>query len=321
MADELDVERERLHLLDEDLERLGKLGSRNVLALDDGLVRLDATGRVVGLDREDLLQNVACAVRVQRPDLHLAETLAAELGFTTERLLGDEAVGTGRAGVNLVVDHMRKLEHVGLAHGNRLAELLARAAIVEVGLARGGKLGDERLVELVAVALLRLVHAVAVALDDGVRDLLLGRAVENRRGHEEGTIDRLVALGIVIPAIERGPAQVVLEQLADVHTGGYAQRIEDDVDRRAIGHVGHVLDREHQRDDALVAVATGELVALLHLALLRDVHAHELVDSRGKLVTGGARELRDADDATRGTVRHLQGRVANLAGLLAEDGA
>ena len=114
---------------------------------------------------------------------------------------------------------------------------------------------------------------------------------------------------------------MVLEQLADVHTGGYAQGIEDDVDRRAIGHVGHVLDREHQRDDALVAVATGELVALLHLALLRDVHAHELVDSRGKLVTGDARELRDADDATRGTVRHLQGRVANLAGLLAEDGA
>ena len=45
--------------------------------------------------------------------------------------------------------------------------------------------------------------------------------------------------------------------------------------------VGHVLDREDLGDDALVAVTAGELVALRDLALLGDVHAHELVHPGG----------------------------------------
>ena len=42
----------------------------------------------------------------------------------------------------------------------------------------------------------------------------------------------------------------------------------------------HVLLGDDLRDDALVAVAAGELVALGDLALLRDVDADELVDAR-----------------------------------------
>ena len=37
-------------------------------------------------------------------------------------------------------------------------------------------------------------------------------------------------------------------------------------------------------DDALVAVAAGELVTVLDLALLRDVHADQLVDAGRQLV-------------------------------------
>src|SRR6187200_2091663 len=47
LGQHLDVEAERLHLLDEHLERLGDPGVGDVLALDDGLVDLDATRHVV----------------------------------------------------------------------------------------------------------------------------------------------------------------------------------------------------------------------------------------------------------------------------------
>src|SRR5689334_20323718 len=48
-GEHLDVEAQRLHLLDEDLERLGDARLGDVLALDDGLVHLDPAHDVVGL--------------------------------------------------------------------------------------------------------------------------------------------------------------------------------------------------------------------------------------------------------------------------------
>ena len=52
-----------------------------VLALDDRLVSLGAAHHVVGLDGQDLLQDVGGAEAFERPNLHLTETLAAELGL------------------------------------------------------------------------------------------------------------------------------------------------------------------------------------------------------------------------------------------------
>ena len=80
------------------LERLGDVRLGDVLALDDRLVGLDAPDRVVGLDREHLLEGVGGAVGLQRPHLHLAEALAAELRLAAQRLLGDERVGAGASG-------------------------------------------------------------------------------------------------------------------------------------------------------------------------------------------------------------------------------
>ena len=95
LGDHVDVERQRLHLLEQDLERLGDRRLGDVLALDDRLVGLHAPDGVVGLDRQHLLQRVGGAVRLQRPDLHLAEALATELRLAAQRLLGDERVRAG----------------------------------------------------------------------------------------------------------------------------------------------------------------------------------------------------------------------------------
>ena len=89
----------------------------------------------------------------------------------------------------------------------------------------------------------------------------------------------------------------------------------------AVGHVRHVLDREDLGDDALVAVAAGELVADADLALLGDVDPDQLVDAGGQLVAVLAGEHLDVDDLAALAVRHLEAGVADLAGLLTEDGA
>ena len=128
------------------------------------------------------------------------------------------------------------------------------------------------------------------------------------------------ACAVDLPAPAGRVAEVRLEDLAHVHAGRDAERVLDDVDRRAVGQVRHVLDREDLGDDALVAVAPGQLVADRDLALLGDVDPHELVHARGQLVAVLAGEHLDVDDLARLAVGHLERGVAHLAGLLAEDG-
>src|SRR5215203_7164419 len=85
-GEHLDVEAQRLELLEQHLERLRDARLGDVLALDDRLVDLDATEDVVGLDGEQLLQRVGRAVGLHRPALHLTEALTTELRLTTQRL-------------------------------------------------------------------------------------------------------------------------------------------------------------------------------------------------------------------------------------------
>src|SRR4051794_2129999 len=97
-----------------------------------------------------------------------------------------------------------------------------------------------------------------------------------------------------------------LEDLADVHAARHAERVEQDVDGAPVLEERHVLLGDDLRDDALVAVASGELVALGDLALLRDVDADELVHARAKVVAVVARERLDVDDDAALAVRDLE---------------
>ena len=89
------------------------------------------------------------------------------------------------------------------------------------------------------------------------------------------------------PRARRAPAEVRLEDLTDVHAARNAERVEHDVDRATVLRVRHVLFRQDARDDALVAVASGHLVADLELALDGDVDLHHLDHARRKLVALG----------------------------------
>ena len=247
--DQLHVEAERLQFANQHVERLGQARRERRVALDDRLVDLRPAGHVVGLRREQLLEDVRGAVRLERPDLHLAEPLAAELRLAAERLLGDQRVRPDRPRVDLVVDQVRQLEHVDVAHRHVLLERLAGHAVVEPRLAA-----------------LRVAGLLEPRLD-----LALVRAVEDRRREVE-------------PQRVGRPAEVRLEDLADVHTRRDAERVEHDLHGRAVGQVRHVLLGEDARDDALVAVAAGHLVADRQLALHGDVGLDQLDDAGRQLV-------------------------------------
>src|SRR2546427_2193408 len=284
LAQDLDPEGKAFQLLHQHPERLRDAGLERVVALDDRLVRLPAADDVVRLHSQDLLQDVRGAVRLERPHLHLAEALTAELRLASQRLLGDQAVRSRRAGVDLVLDQVSQLEHVDLADGDRLVELVARAPVAQPDLAIHRQAG-----------LLQL-------FDDRRH-----RSAVEDRGRDfdsEGRSD---------------PTQVGLEDLAQVHPARHAERVEHDVDGRAVRHVGHVFGRHDPADDALIAVPSGHLVAGRDLPLLGDVDTDHLVDARAELVLVVAREDLDVDHDSALAVGHAQARVANLTRLLTED--
>jgi hypothetical protein len=101
----------------------------------------------------------------------------------------------------------------------------------------------------------------------------------------------------------------------DVHARGHAERVEHHVDRRAVGEEGHVLDRHHLGDDALVAVAPGHLVAGLQLALHRDEDLDHLHHARRQIVA--AAHLLDLvlETVLERALLRLELRVERLDGL------
>ena len=94
----------------------------------------------------------------------------------------------------------------------------------------------------------------------------------------------LQQLADLLAQLMASPTEVRFQDLADVHTAWHAQRVQDDLHRRPVFEVRHVLFRQDARDDALVTVAAGHLVADAQLALHGDVNLHQLDHARRQFV-------------------------------------
>src|SRR5580693_1050348 len=297
---QVDVEAERAHFLDQHVEAFGDTGFERVVAAHDRLVHLGAAGNVVGLHRQHFLQGVGGAVGFERPHLHFAKTLAAELGLAAQRLLSDEAVGADGAGVDLVVHQVMQLEHIDVTDGDLAVERVAGTAVEQRHLA--GVIEAGEIEHVLDVGLLGAVehrrrdrHAVAQIGAELYETLVVERldglilAVDFPQQLLEG-------LGIALAVIEidgiadldaeagAGPTKMGLQDLADIHAARHAERIEHDIDRRAVGEERHVLERHDLRHHALVAVTAGHLVAGLDLALHGDEDLDHLHDAGRQFV-------------------------------------
>ena len=117
-----------------------------------------------------------------------------------------------------------------------------------------------------------------------------------------------------------GPAEVQLKNLAQVHARRYADGIKDDVHRCAVGQERHIFRRGDDGDDALVAVAAGQLIADRYFTLLRYPYLHPAVDPGGQVVAGFAGKDLDGDDLAPFAVRHPERGILDLPRLLTENG-
>src|SRR5271157_4488429 len=297
---QLHVEAQRLQFANENVERFRHPRLDRRFAFDDGLVNLGAAINVIGLRSEQFLHDVGCAVGFQGPDFHFSEALTAELCLAAQRLLGNQRIRPDGTCVDLVIHQVRELEHVDVAHGYRLLEALSGHAVIQGGLTRLGQatLCQQRFdfpllgtVEHRRAEVHGILHAVGHALQGFVVEV--GEFVHKRRVLEHGLefpahVFRLRVLlqqlANLLSQCITSPPEVGLKDLAHVHTTRHTQRIQNDLHRRAVFEVRHVLFRQDARDNALVSVAPGHLVAHAQLAFHGDVNLHQLDHARRKFI-------------------------------------
>ena len=229
--------------------------------------------------------------------------------------------------MDLIVYQVMQLHVMHETDRCRVVELFARTAIAQLYLAVGCDRNALPLfsvvtviiqvlqnfrINLVLVFSLELFPAVIDILVrhiQGIHDVIMRRAVKVRRRYIE-------AQNL------RGKRKVQLQDLSDIHTGRYAQRVQNNIQRTSVRKIRHIFNRKYSRYNTLVSVAACHLIADRDLSLLRDIDADSHVDSRRDLsgIIFSCEDLRINDRAVL-AVRNLERSVSDFSCLLAEDGA
>ncbi len=202
--------------------------------------------------------------------------------------------------MDLVVHEVVQLHHVDVAHRHLAIERLAGASVVQndlTGVVKAGEIEHVLDVRLLGAVEHRSGHRHAVPQVTRELDQLLLAQRLDRLVVAVHALERIlerpqIALGVIgvdrladaLAEAGAGPTEMGLENLPHVHAARHAQRIEHNIDRRAVFEERHVLHRHDLRHHALVPVAARHLVAGLDLALHRDEDFHHLHHARRQLV-------------------------------------
>ena len=86
VTEHFNIQAQRLHFLDQNVEGFRNSGFKSVIAADNRFINFRTSVNVVGLNRQHFLQRISGAVSLESPNFHFAETLAAKLSLTAQRL-------------------------------------------------------------------------------------------------------------------------------------------------------------------------------------------------------------------------------------------
>ena len=96
-----------------------------------------------------------------------------------------------------------------------------------------------------------------------------------------------------------------LQDLSDVHSGRYAQRVQHDIQRTSVRQERHILYRKYAGNDTLVTMTSCHLITYRNLTFLGNVNADSLVYARSQLVAVLSGKYFCVDDDAVSTVRYF----------------
>ena len=220
-----------------------------------------------------------------------------------------------------------EFQHVFPADGDLVVQFFTGTAVIEVGLGVGRKSGclqgscqvfiaaavEDRCCNVDA-RFCRFRHAVFFKIIAAVNEALLhffvlGRALSCFQGCADFFAQHMA-----------GPGQMDFQNLADIHSGRYAQGVQYQVHRTAIGSERHIFHRKDSGAYALVAVTAGHLVAFADLTFLGNVDTHQFVHAGSQFVAVFTGEYLHVHHLAEFAMGHAQGCITDFSFLVAEDG-
>ena len=109
------------------------------------------------------------------------------------------------------------------------------------------------------------------------------------------------------------------QDLSNVHTGRYTQRVQHDIQWTSVRKEWHILNRKYTGNDTLVTMTTSHLITNGDFSLLCDVDTYRLINSWRQLITIFSCEYLGVYNDTILTVWYLKGSITNLACFLTKD--
>ena len=111
-----------------------------------------------------------------------------------------------------------------------------------------------------------------------------------------------------------------LQDLSDIHSGRYTQRIQHDIKGTSVRKEWHILNWKYTGNDTLVTMTTSHLITNGDLSLLCNINTYCLIYSRAQLIAVLSCKYLGIYDNTIFTVRYFKGSITYLSCLLTEDG-
>ena len=202
--------------------------------------------------------------------------------------------------MDLVVYKMVQFQVIHIAHRNRIVKRLAGTAVIQRSLSIDDIQLAFRKQHFILFGFFLLIHADALifsglwiidqfdnvlALDvftrpdftaeprllQAVQNIFLACAVERRRHHLDAKLFGRAS-------------QMHFQHLTDIHTRRNAQRIQNDVQRRAVRKERHILRRKNSGNDAFVSVPASHFIADRDFSFLGDIHTDHFVDAGRQIV-------------------------------------
>ena len=113
--------------------------------------------------------------------------------------------------------------------------------------------------------------------------------------------------------------QMDFQYLSNVHTGRHTERIEYDIQRPAIGQIGHIFHRQHSGNNTFISMTSRHLIAYRNLSLLGNINTHSLIYARRQFIPVFPRKHFCIHYNTIFTMRHFQGCIPHFTSLFSKD--
>lgn len=161
--------------------------------------------------------------------------------------------------MDLIVDKVMQFQEVCIADSDAAIHRFARTAVVEDGLAVTGETCDFKGIKYIFS--LSAVKDRGSNVNPGYVRFRHAVLIKVIAGSTKSFFETRIHFLDLFAQFMDSPAKVSFQNLTDIHTRRYAQGVQDDLDRRAIGQERHIFLAHDAGDDTFVTMTTGHLIA------------------------------------------------------------